>query len=124
VAALIFLVGWIAALSAIGAGFLWARWLRRRAVAPRFAAWTSYALLAFATFAPFAMCARATVTVVRVNEQNKGELGTESVSVFSGPILLAAAAAILLAFLVLVGATWRWHWFPRSSAPRNDPPYR
>jgi hypothetical protein len=129
VRALMGLAGWTAALSAIVAGFLWARWLRRRAVAPRFAAWTAYALLAFAAFTPVASCTTAFVTLGLiasgiVDPTNGGGLGTVSVGPFTKPTRLAAVAAILLAMLVLIGATARWHWFPRSVVPKNDPPYR
>jgi hypothetical protein len=104
-------------------------------VAPRFAAWTAYALLVFAAFTPVASCARAIVTLgtigsesvdpsQRVADPGVGGLGTVSVALFSAPILLSGVAAILLAMLVLVGDTGRWHWFPRSFVPKNDPPYR
>jgi hypothetical protein len=115
----------VAVLSAIASGFLWARWLRRRAVAPRLAAWAAYALLAFAALTPAASCAYSIATLLALaDESGRGGLGTVSTSLFSGPILLAGAVAFVLAMLVLVGATGRWHWFPRSFVPKNDPPYR
>jgi hypothetical protein len=127
------LVGLVGGIVAFSVAFLWARWLRRRAVAPRFAAWAAYALLAFSAFAPFASCAMAIETLGSIGSSSVdpsqratlgGGLGTASVSLFSRPILLAGAATFLLALLVLVGATGRWHWFPRSFGPKNDPPYR
>jgi hypothetical protein len=124
---LLFLVSGVMAASTFVAGVLWARWLRRRAVAPPFAAWTAYALLAFAAFTPVASVGVAVVMIAAVASRAKaggGGVGTVSVSLFSGPILLAGAAAILLALLVLAGATGRWHWFARSSQPKNEPPYR
>jgi hypothetical protein len=100
-------------------GFVWARWLRRKAVAPRFAAWAAYALLAFAVFHPVAACASSLFVLATYT----GSLGTVSVDV---PVtqLEQAAVATLLALIVLLVATARWHWFPRSPRPENDPPYR
>jgi hypothetical protein len=114
----------VIALSAIVAAFLWARWLRRRAVAPRVVARAANSLLAIAAFAPVASCAMTIVTLNAVASEYNGSLGTVSVAIFSGPILLAGAAALILALLVLIGATAWWHWVPRSPAPKGDPPYR
>jgi hypothetical protein len=102
---------------------LWARWLRRRAVAPRYLPWTAWGLLAASVVLPVVWLVVVLPRAVAAMERSgPGGLGTVSFGI-SEP-LLVAVVAILLALGILLATTWRWHWSDRKVTPKGDPPYR
>jgi hypothetical protein len=110
--------------------WIWARWLRRRTGAPRFASWTAYALIGLGAL--FALVGAASLVLAYSAPPAPGYPWTEpagkarvlaegiSASLNCGAIEVLIA---LLATAWLLFCTYRWHWRVRRPTV-GDPPYR
>ena len=108
---------------------VWARWLRRRPVAPRFAAWAAYTLVALGTFiTTFGVISTLLFTRRCVPGESEGASGrarvlAEGISEGMNNGVLDVLIALVTALWLLFG-TWRWHWAVKPPVTKGDPPYR
>jgi hypothetical protein len=101
--------------------FVWARWLRRAAKAPRYVAKVAYVLISIALVAVISgsvgaarVFRGATVCVESGAASEMARLIGQGVSRALNCGALAVLAAILAAGWLLYG-TWRWHWAGRRA---------
>lgn len=121
----------------LAAVFTWARWLHRKAVAPRAIRYAAFALIALSSL----VCVANAIDLVRavieagyadlyVPQQNDSHFASAKAQILGRAIaesifnaVFTVAAVALPASLLLV-ATWRHHWFPRRDVTPREPPYR
>jgi hypothetical protein len=106
----------------------WARWLGRRPSAPRFIRALPVALFLACTAALAAQyftLAKAVdgLSGDDIDPTTKSKFLAESIVVASR-FWLAGAAALVVALLYLLFATWRYHWSVRPPVVPSSPPYR
>ena len=95
--------------------FMWARWLRRRTTAPRYAAVTALGIVAVSALVTVmgAVAAIHAVTAARIDESSdasvKARVLAEGISEAMNCGALGVAIAVPAAVWLLF-ATWRWHW--------------
>jgi len=113
--------------------FVWARWLRRNTAAPLKVAsaafWLADANASMIALAPLVACVLGVFTAVTSGTPGEGPAHRSRflatvIARAAGFGMIAWVATAAVTALLLLYATWRWHWSVRPAVPAAEPPYR